>query len=445
VSIRSFRLHLPRVLALLAVLALPASAAAQAPSAPPPSYRVTLGAQSQSFAWAGDVDLAAKLAQVSDHGGATIDFGPGVFEFGQGINLEGARDLHFRGQPGTVFRFRKLDEWGRIVTTGDTPVAEKTLAVNHPELFRAGARYQLFFADQHGNRFLECVVGSVAGGKAKLSWSYATHPGLTVIPAGAYVVPEINFFDTFKGGDLSFSGIAFDGNCRIAEMQIAGKWFYGHTTHSGIIVRNNYKAPETRPATRRVTIEKCAFRNLLGRGVAIYNVAGVTIRDCEFEDVRVEAAEMDHWSREGVIQNCRFARCGIGIQLNDCNDVVVSDCRISECETGIRVLDSLHDLATNRFLVVRSCIFAKDAKAVLSDPHADDDLWCSNVFRDCGPVAVTLAGDRNVFTSNLIQGSTEAGVEVLGKDCVVESNAIVPPAPAGGFIPVRKPDQPGPR
>ena len=382
--------------------------------------------------------LAELIESLSAGGGGRLVFSPGVVEFRRGINLAGIRKVELIGGPGTVFRFRDLEEWGRIRTTGSHAFSEKVVEVDRPDLVRANYRYQLFLPDLKGGRFLECHVKKVKGNLLELAWSSVTQPGVESIEAGAYVVPEINFFDSFRGGEIRFEGITFEGNVDISKVDLGGRPFYGHTTHCGIVIRNLYKAPRPRPATRGIQIERCTFRNLLGRGVAIYNVDGVRIRDCTFESIRTEGLEIDHWSLGVVISGCRFDRCGTGVQLNDCNEVAVTESFFMGNHLGLRVLDALHDRTTNHGLIVSDNVFRANNKGLLVDAAASGNSIRGNLFEDCGSVAVTLRADEVLFTGNLIRGSGQTGVEVFGKRCLIKDNLIVPPTSAGdGFQRIR--------
>lgn len=405
---------------------------------PAPRFTVQTSAGLREYEWQGDEHLKQILVQASGKGGATLAFSPGVFEFSSGINLPGAKDLHFRGQAGTVFRFRKLDEWGLIRTVEETRPTDNLLIVDRGDLMKPSRRYQLFLPDQRGGRFLECVVRSVESSKVNLSWFSVTHPDLKVIPSGAYVLPEINFFDSFRGSGLSFTGIVFDGNCDVTSVKLEGRPFYGHTMHSGIILRNLYRPPEPHPARRDAVVADCSFRNLLGRAVVVYNMSAITVRDCDFEAIRTEALEIDHWASEAIVRGCRFRKCATAIQLNDCNQTVISECQVTDCDNGLRILDALKDRSTNRGISIRGNMFIDNRKAIHFDPFADENSVTGNHFINCGAVAVILGGDRNLFSDNVITGSTVSGVEYSGPGSVIEGNLIVPPGNAAGFSPVRR-------
>jgi hypothetical protein len=421
---------------LLVLLAISGSGRGQAEA---PHFTVTVGERRTVHAWEGDAHLATVLAQARGVAPVLVEFSPGVYEFERGVHGEGIRDLQLRGTAGTVFKLRSMPEWGRIRIAHKTQVAERALVVDRPDLVRPGFRYQLFLRDQRGGRLLECLVRSVEGERVLLAWQSVTHPGLEEIPSGAYMLPELNFFDGFRADALSFEDLAFDGNCDLDAMTLEGRPFYGHTTHCGILLRNLYRPPEPRPASRGLAIRRCRFRDLLGRAVAVYNWSAVLIEDCVFERIRTEAVEIDHWCSDAAVKRCLFDRCGLAIQLNDCNDTVVESCLILRCHKGLRILDALRDRSTNRGLAVRRCVFLRSMGAVLTDPHSDDNAFLGNVIVDGGPAAMRIGGDRNRVAGNLILGSSAAGIVLSGRDARLSGNLILPPTDGGdGFQPVRR-------
>ncbi len=433
------RYAVPVALALTAWVSPWLAAQSSASDGTTPTITIRSGTAVLTVPWKDDVALAEGIRQLSGAGGGSIEFSAGTYEFGRGMNVHTIKNVALVGRPGVVFRMRKLTEWGLIKTIGSHAPDEKLFEVDRPDLMTVGARYQLFYPDQHGNRFFECLVSGIEGSKIKLSIANVTHPSVPVIGPGAFVVPEINFLDGWQCSDIQIRDITFDGGVSIGDVKLNGQPFYGHTTHCGLVFRNAYKGTTPRPAGRNIRIEGCSFRNFLGRGAAIYNTSDVTVRDCEFESIRTEGLEIDHWSLGATIVGCSFRECGSCMQLNDCNETIVTGCRFSDSGRGIYVLDALHDLTTNRELSITGNIFTRMRDgAVVLDPHADANVIASNVFRDCVPRAVEIGGDRVVCTGNVITGSTECGVKVTGKDCVVESNSIVAPAQGAGFVAIKR-------
>ena len=365
-----------------------------------------------------------------------MTFAPGEYRFDEGINLNNVRNVRFVGTPGTVFVFRPMDEFGRIRALADHAWGEKALTVDHPELVKVGATYQVFKPDLVGNRILECTVGGIQGNRLALSWMNVTSESMKMVPKGSYLIPQLNFFNGRVCGDMSFTDIVFDGRAAIGKIELNGRSFHGHTTHSGLLFRNVYQPGTPRPASRNIRLVGCTFRNLLGRGAVFYNIEGVTVRDCTFESIKTEGLEIDHWSREGVISGCRFRNCKTGLQLNDCSEVITTGCHFTDCKTAIKVLNYLKDPTTNRSLVIQANVIKNANRGLIIPPGAENNLIIGNSFVDAGDVAVILKGDRNVFSSNSISGSRLAGVQLEGLGCRLAGNLFIRPEGAAKFVAV---------
>ena len=424
---------------LLAVVLLGASGCGQKTEPPPPGYTIEATAGTRSALYAGDRALAADVLALSKAGGGTIRFSAGTFEFATGLDVNQIRNVRFVGaKEGTVFRLRKLDDWGLIRTVGTQPLDTKSLAVDRPELLRPGAPYQLFLPGRYPNRYVEMRVAAIADGKATLSSTVCTNPQAKEISDGSYVVPQLSVLDGFLISGVSFTDIVFDGNVEdVKKVALGGVNFAGHTTHCGLLFRNSYRDQAKRPAARDITIERCVFRGFLGRGFVVYNTDGVVIRDCRFERVRTEALEIDHWCRDVRIESSSFAGAHVGLQLNDCNSTVVENCAFESCAIGVKIVDALKDRTTNRGLTIRKSRFAKLGTGIEVPPFAEDNAIVDNVFESAGAVAIVVRGDKNTIAGNTVTGSAKAGVLLEGKECVVRDNAIAAPNGAADFKPIR--------
>ncbi len=388
---------------------------------------VTTPKESATLPWQDDTAFAVILKGLSDRGGGTIAFSAGTFRFDRGVNIQGIKGITFTGVPGaTIWKLRSLDEWGKIKTTAATKVSDKRLVVDHPELMKVGYRYQAFFDDQRGGRLLEASVKAIDADGVALAFCNATHPNLTEVPAGAYIVPEINFLDGWALSDITVKGITMDGGIDPKSLQVAGKPFTtGHTTHCGLLFRAAYKDRKKKPMGRNIHVEDCVFQNLAGRGFVAYNTEGITVKKCRFENIRTENCEIDHWSELAVITDCTFKGGFTGVQLNDCNGVTVSNCTFEANNVGIFGLDALHDPLTNKNWKIINCTMQNVGKGITLDgnvQHVDIERCTfafagspavdirgskinlrNNVFRDCGKTPWGEPGDRATLEGNKVE------------------------------------------
>jgi len=387
----------------------------------------------------GDRKLQEAISNLSKVGGGTIVFPPGIYPFDRGMDLRNVRNVHLVGKPGCIFKMRTMAEWGQIRLTRSSRIGDGVLHVDHPELVRKGTRYQVIPADLKGNRVLELVAGDIVDGSVKIS-SFTVKTRDEYVE-GMFLVPQINFLDGYQCGDMSFTNIVFDGNFDTTKPLLGGRKFVGHTLHCGLLFRNPYHdkpdKPAPRPATRNIRVVGCEFTNLLGRGVAIYNVDGITIRDCRFSNMAAEGLEVDHLSAHANISSCKFRDLWIGMRLNDCTDVSVRGCELEGCSFGIHLTRALKDPTVNQRIVVNDNIIRGGFQGIIVDPGFRDVTLENNVLSGVKIIGIRIGGDRVVCTGNSISSPRRCGIQVRGLECVIKDNKITPlkPTPAG-FLPI---------
>lgn len=411
-----------------------ASATAQ-DVAPRPRVLVSSAGLDVAYEYVDDKGLAEVVEKVSAHGGGSLTFPPGIYRFDQGIRLHGIRNVHFVGTPGTVFQFRPLTEFGAIRTTEPTPLADLKLVVDRPDLLAVGGRYQLLRPDLKGIRMMEFYLDSIEGKIVKAI--EPTNMNGTTVPAGSWIIPYINFFMGWNCGEMSFTGITFDGNFDLANRKLGGKPYVGHTTHGGLLFSNGYLASggalASRPATRNVRVSGCRFTNFLGRGATFYNVQGVTLRDCTFEDIGAEAIEIDHLSSHAVIGGCSILNAKIGMRLNDCTDTTVTGCIIENASVGIHLTEVLKGDTTNRRMTMTGNVITGGLTGMIFDGNVAETVAVGNTITGCSRYGIDMNGKLNVVVGNVISGCGAGGVKLVGQGSIIENNLILPPAnaPAG--------------
>lgn len=390
---------------LVAIVGLAAALAAQG------TMTITTAKESLTLPWKDDTVFAEILKGLSDRGGGTIAFSEGTFVFDRGVNIQGVKGLTLTGVPGaTIWKFRALDEWGKIKTTSAVKIADKKLIVDNPQYIVAGRRYQAYYPDQRGGRCVEMAVKSVVEpgvtpGAITLGFVNATHPGLTEIPAGAWIVPEINFIDGWILSDITVKGITFDGGHDPKSLTIDGKpYTTGHTTLCGLVFRAPYKDRAKKPAGRNLRVEQCVFRNLAGRGFVAYNTEGVVVKGCVFDGVRTEACEIDHWCDKAEIRDCTFKGGFSGVQLNDCNGVTVAGCTFDSVGIGVNGLDAMKDPLTNKDWTIEGCSFKNLETAVRLDANVMRVALRRNTFMRPGKTALDLLGSEITVEDNVFDG-----------------------------------------
>ena len=71
------------------------------------------------------------------------------------------------------------------------------------------------------------------------------------------------------------------------------------------------------PPSQRVTVRHCVFRNIYGRGVALYNTTDSEIVGCLFRDVADEAIDFDHFTYRCRAVGNDIRRAVFGVTIND--------------------------------------------------------------------------------------------------------------------------------
>ena len=375
--------------------------------------------------WTDDTWLEEEVQRVSDAGGGTLDFGPGVYQFDRGLRVKRIHNVHFRGSPGTVFRMRPLPEIGQITITATTAVASKTLEVNRPELLRVGHQYRVFRGDLKAYRIVEFEVKEINGSLVTAEW--ITNAQIKSFEPGMWVFPGICFLQGWECGDLSFSDIEFDGNIDVHNTIVNGKRLHGHTMHCGLLLQNRYISrgddPPRLPGTRGLRVSRCVFRRLLGRAVTVYNMHDVHVNDCRFDDIGAEGVEVDHLATNAVISGCIFNRNGFGVKFNDCTDSVLANSVFRDCRIAVHITKVMKDADLNRRLVIQGNTIQGGQRAI-GMHHCADSVISANVISAPAAVGIELRGEQINCTSNTLTGIKSVGILVAGKECRHDGNVI---------------------
>lgn len=421
-----------RVLALLLAACASLPGQGNEKAGPTVVIRLASGPVSQ-HQWSGDRWLEQAVQRVSQAGGGVLDFAPGVYQFARGLRLRNINKVHFRGSPGTVFRFRKLPEIGKIKVTAKSPVGDKSFEVDHPELLRPDGYYQVFMPDLKGNRKAEFEIAKIEGSRVTLKW--LTNVQIKAFEPGMHIIPSLNFFESRESNDLSFTDIEFDGNCDVANTRIDKVLLYGHTMHCGILLRNRYLSrpgDPVWPGTRHLRVNRCVFRRILGRGVTAYNTHDINVSECRFEDVGAESVEIDHLASNAVISGCVFIRSKVGVQFNDASDSIVIGNVFDHCKYGINVNRVLKNGAPNARLVVHGNSF-KGGHVAIRANHIADSVIASNVISGPKKIGISLNGSDVNCTGNTLVQIKEVGIQTVGNACRCNGNIIRPAKDANDF------------
>lgn len=373
-----------------------------------------------------DIQLAKIIDDLCDAGGGAIRFSPGVYTFEHGIHSrrrDGVTGIDFVGSRGTIFRFRKLVEFGRVRIAADAVARGGSLPVDHPDLIEPGRRYQVLRPDLRGNRIGEFLITGKNGDS--LTTAQYENVSVKTFPKGAWLIPHINFFDTLHWADISFTDILFDGNFDLTQDKLGGQPFLGHTTHGGVLFRNPYtKKDVRRPHTSKVRLERCTFRSLLGRGATFYNTGDITLRDCRFEGCRAEAIEIDHLSENILIDGCEVKDARVAIRLNDCSKAIVRGCRLQATKTGIHVTKVVEHEGVNRRISVTGNVIYDVDRGLVVDADSTENVFTGNVFSGCRRMGIVIKGPANVFAGNSVTGHFTTGILLTAPRNIIENNYV---------------------
>lgn len=252
--------------------------------------------------------------------GGSIIWLPGRYEIPQPIEIWDGQDIRIEGLPGTVLTFPPSPVI-QASLAADLVQGSETFLVNHPEAIQLDWRYQLYASDGSGNRLLEFRVTAIEGNLVKIHPAIRFMNHVKKIPKGSILVQRVNFFEFNRSQNITLQGLTMDGGARGSVA--------GHTTYCGLIAAGK-TGKDKRPQSQGLTIQNCTFRDLKGRGVAIYHTARVVIEDCHFQGIAWQALEMDHYSTGAVTRNL-IEDSAAGIALNDAFDTRIQFNTIRDC------------------------------------------------------------------------------------------------------------------
>ena len=299
------------------------------------------GAQGAVFVpWVDDGTVNRAIAELKNTDGGEVRFAPGTYTIRR-IVIRNVDNVTVKGVPGVKLIFPEAKaEPPRLVEPalpGDT-----RLVFDHPVTLLPQARYQLLNDD--GFRHLEFTVKSTDGPNVTPTRPIRPVLPYPAVPAGAILFEEFNFFHISGANNVTIQGLEIDG----ANLGTKD----AHTIYSGVLSRNKYVPNNTkRSSVTGLRVLDNTFRNLAGRGVAVYSAAGVLVEGNRFVNVRSQSVEVDHYSSGRIINN-NFTDCRVGIVLDDAYDTVVKGNRMVRCGIGVGFVRHFDDEWVNRDVTV---------------------------------------------------------------------------------------------
>lgn len=319
-------------------------------------------------------------------GGAEIHFMPGVYEVHQRIFVNEAIDLTISGSPGTTLAFR--DGPDKITSLAE-PVERLvlTMMVEEPDKMERDRRYQIYKEDGRHDRILEFEVLNVVDGVVQLTARAHYMPHVKEVPAGSWIMEELNFFRVRRCPNLTIQGLTLDGRNRGG--------IRGHTIYCGIHASGHFKENE-KATTHGLHVRNCTFKNLKGRGVVFYGLGGVVIENNTFENIRAQAIEVDHLS-SGHIKNNYVNGAEVGVMLNDAYETIVEGNHLQHCEHGVRFLALYHNGWANVGNIVRDNVIGPGGNAGVHffSKGMKDNLITGNTFVGLTRPAWVIKGEGN--------------------------------------------------
>jgi parallel beta-helix repeat protein len=171
----------------------------------------------------------------------------------------------------------------------------------------------------------------------------------------------------------------------------------GHTIYGGVLAENSFlRASEAgKPLYSGLVVQNNQFRNLKGRGVAVYATDAVLISGNRFERGRAECVEVDHHTSAEVLEN-QFLRCGVAIQLDDAFKTIVSRNVIKNSRRGIVLLGHFDDSWVNTGNIISENELSGCAPiGIMVGAQVSGNTVSGNQMRDCPKQIVDEAPGRN--------------------------------------------------
>ena len=328
----------------------------------------------ERFKWTSESDANRLIRSLDSPLGHTLYFAPGTYTIRSGLVISGKTNFHLKavGRVQLVFPQNPTEE--EVLLTRDVNKGDRWIEVGDTSTLRAGTRYQIFPSPLNPQRLLEFVIESIEASRIQVTRPVRFMPHVQAIPKGSKVVEELNFIRLHNSDNVSIEGFEFDGR----NVGVVG----GHTIYSGILGMNRYKAGvQARPHVNGTRISNNRFRNLRGRGIAVYSSANLRISNNSFENVEKEALEVDHYSQAMVFDNT-FSNVGLGVVLNDAFSTRVEGNVIHNAQTtGIYLFSLLEGpLINSGHLVTHNCISGKGAIGIRAGDGTTGNLITQNAI-----------------------------------------------------------------
>ena len=258
--------------------------------------------------------------------GGTVTFGPGRYVIRANVFVPAGVTL--RGCEGAVFALPSP-----VFVAEEAPAGATELLLTSVEDFAERTLVQLlppigeeFFADGETRDYRFTPIVRIEGNRLHLAT-----PLEQTIPAKSRVGYSNKLFKTTPDGNAVFENMVFDGG-RLADVPMPG-----HHLRTAVWISSPFRYGEgrTAPPAPRVTVRNCVFRDLYGRGVALYNAADCLVEGNVFERIDDEAIDFDHFCERNRAVGNDIRDVFWGIVLNDASDNVVEYNNVDGCLIGV--------------------------------------------------------------------------------------------------------------
>jgi parallel beta-helix repeat protein len=182
----------------------------------------------------------------------------------------------------------------------------------------------------------------------------------------------------------------------------------GHAQLCGIFAAGaySYEKGPTAPRVKGVRVTRCIIQNCFGRGVAFYSVEDSAVDDCTIMDCNDEAVDLDHFTQKTLVQHNHFARCNVGVELNDANDCAVLFNEMRECNTGVNLWRwcKMPDL-NERNRIEGNTFERTHGNAIQIATGTAHTTVIDNDIRDSARNGISVQGTDQTLRENRISGS----------------------------------------
>lgn len=182
----------------------------------------------------------------------------------------------------------------------------------------------------------------------------------------------------------------------------------GHAQLCGIFASGaySYEKGPTAPRIKGVRVTRCIIQNCFGRGVAFYSVEDSAVDDCTVMDCNDEAVDLDHFTQKTLVQHNHFARCNVGVELNDANDCAVLFNEMRDCGIGVNLWRwcKMPDL-NERNHIEGNTIERTNGNAIQLATGTAHTTVIDNDIRDSARNGISVQGNDQSLRDNRISGS----------------------------------------